>query len=166
MVTENNNYHWYAVYTSPRAEKAVFKRLSEAGFETYLPLQKTIRRWSDRKKIVDIPLISSYVFVKAFPEHFLTILQTPGVVRFVYYLGKPAVVKNYEIDALKEFLSKTKGYRVWLEENQQVKILEGPFRGNTGKIVRVGKNRLRLLIESLKIVIHAEVDKASVELIH
>ena len=70
---------WYAVYTNPRAEKQVHKRLIEAGIESFLPLQKTLRQWSDRKKVVEKPLISSYVFVKASFKQFATIFKIYGL---------------------------------------------------------------------------------------
>jgi transcriptional antiterminator RfaH len=61
---------WYALYTRPRAEKQVYQRLTEAGVETFLPLQKTYRMWSDRKKLVEKPLLSSYIFVNTKSKHF------------------------------------------------------------------------------------------------
>ena len=79
---------WYAVYTNSRAEKRVSERISEMGIETFLPLQKTLRQWSDRKKLVEKPLISSYVFVKAVPKEFFPIRTTDGVVKFIMIQGK------------------------------------------------------------------------------
>ncbi|MBA4322955.1 MAG: antitermination protein NusG, partial [Odoribacter sp.] len=74
---------WYALYTRPRAEKQVYQRLTDAGVETFLPLQKTFRQWSDRKKMVEKPLLSSYIFVKTKSKKFPVVYKTPGVVKFV-----------------------------------------------------------------------------------
>ena len=79
---------WYAIYTHSRAEKRVSDRLTEAGIETFLPLQKTLRQWSDRKKLVEKPLISSYVFVKVVPREFFTVRKTDGVVKFIMLAGQ------------------------------------------------------------------------------
>ena len=76
----NSEEKWYALYTRPRAEKLVFQRLVEAGIETFLPLQKTYRMWSDRKKLVEKPLLSSYIFVKTNSKNFPIVYKTNGVV--------------------------------------------------------------------------------------
>jgi transcription antitermination factor NusG len=92
---------WYAVYTRPRAEKQVYERLVDAGIETFLPLTKTIRQWSDRKKIVEKPLLSSYVFVKTKRTQFPCVYKTPGIVKFVTFEGKPASIPQKQIDNLR-----------------------------------------------------------------
>src|SRR5512139_3095594 len=74
---------WYAIYTNPSAEKQVNERLLEAGVETFLPLQKTFRKWSDRKKLIEKPLLSSYVFVRVVPIDFPKVYTTQGVVKFI-----------------------------------------------------------------------------------
>src|SRR5512139_3690121 len=79
---------WYAIYTNPRAEKQVRDRLMEAGVQVFLPLQKTYRIWSDRKKLVEVPLLSSYVFVKVTPLEFPKVYQSSGVVRFITFEGQ------------------------------------------------------------------------------
>lgn len=105
MNSPNNNNqfptNWYAIYTKPRAEKKVFERLALSGFNAYLPLVTSIRVWSDRKKKIVTPLISSYVFVNSnYDELFsaLTIQGTSGILR---YLGKPAIIRDHEIENLK-----------------------------------------------------------------
>ena len=92
---------WYAIYTHSRAEKRVSDRLTEAGIETFLPLQKTLRQWSDRKKLVEKPLISSYVFVKVVPKEFFTVRKTDGVVKFIMLQGKPVVIPEIQITNLR-----------------------------------------------------------------
>ena len=88
-------------YTRPRAEKQVYQRLVEAGIETFLPLQKTYRMWSDRKKLVEKPLLSSYIFVKTKSKHFPEVYKTHGVVKFVTFEGHPASIPQKQIDNLR-----------------------------------------------------------------
>ena len=98
---------WRVLYTKPRNEKKVFDRLVKQGFEVYCPCQKTLKHWSDRKKWVEEPLFKSYLFVKS-PSGELeksAILETHGVVRFLYWLGAPACVKHEEIENIQKFLA-------------------------------------------------------------
>lgn len=139
---------WYVLYTAARAEKKVEERLKDLGVEVYLPIHRTKRKWSDRVKVVDLPLFSSYVFV-CIPEHKLRdLLQVYGVSRIVFYLGRPAIVKDYEIDAIKEFL--------YIAENRQivsvgdtVQILSGALESKQGEVMRVESDRVILFLEEL-----------------
>ena len=88
---------WLAVYTRPRWEKKVNQLLAEKGVERYCPLNKIRRKWSDRVKVVEEPLFKSYVFVKVNDEDRTDVRMTPGVINFVYWQGKPAVIKEKEI---------------------------------------------------------------------
>ena len=98
---------WLAVYTRPRWEKKVNQLLSEKGVESYCPLNKVRRRWSDRMKIVEEPLFKSYVFVKVNDEDRSVVRMTAGVINFVYWEGKPAVIKEKEINAMIKEIEKT-----------------------------------------------------------
>ncbi len=90
-----NLQHWYAVYTKPRSEKKLAERLSDQGIEAYLPMRKTLKQWSDRKKMVSEPLISSYVFVNIFQKDYLEVLKKcPKRVRYMWFCGKPAVIPS------------------------------------------------------------------------
>ena len=95
------NQSWYAVYTRSRAEKQLMGLLAEKGIEAYVPLHKVMRQWSDRKKLVEVPLIRSYCFVKVAPRDYQKVLNTPGAVRYVWFSGKPAEIPERQIDALK-----------------------------------------------------------------
>jgi len=139
---------WYVLYTAARAEKRVAERLREIEVDVYLPIHRTKRRWSDRVKVVDLPLFSSYVFVNL-PEHKLRdLLQIYGVSRIVFYLGRPAIVKDYEIEAIKEFL--------FIAENRQivsvgdtVQILSGALESKKGEVMRVESDKVILYLEEL-----------------
>src|ERR1035437_79204 len=115
---------WYALYTRPRAEKLVFQRLVEEGIETFLPLQKTYRMWSDRKKLVEKPLLSSYIFVKTIKKNFPRVYKTTGVVKFV----------SFEKCA----------------QGDNVEVINGSLIGLTGELIKIGsKNRVVVRIDRL-----------------
>ncbi len=153
--------NWHVVYTKPRTEKKVYQKLIEVGFESFLPLQKVVRQWSDRKKKVEVPLFTSYVFINTNAKHYQDILSIFGIVRFIYFCGKPAIVRPVEIENIKEFLNRTKGSKVVFEKNDRVEITEGPLGGKRGKILQVGKNKIKISIEQLGITLVAEVHKAT-----
>ena len=92
---------WYAIYTKPRAEKIVNQRLLEEGVETFLPLQKTYRIWSDRKKLVEIPLLPSYLFVRTKVKNFHYVYRIQGIVKFVSFEGKPVSIPQNQIDNIR-----------------------------------------------------------------
>jgi len=162
QVISNNVKKWLVIYTRPRAEKQVNERLIEEGFETFLPLQKVIRQWSDRKKKVEIPLFSSYIFIYTREREREKILNVFGVVRFIFYLGKPAVVREIEIENIKEFLHRTKGSEIKFECNKTVEIIEGPLKGKSGNVEQIGKNTLKISIEQLGVSLIANVNKSTV----
>src|SRR6185369_2487802 len=97
--------NWYAVYTKPRWEKRVFTLLSEKGIHAYCPLNKVRKKWSDRYKIVEEPLFKSYVFVQIKEEEKVTVRSVKGVVNFIYWNNKPAVIRDKEIVLIKRFLN-------------------------------------------------------------
>jgi transcription antitermination factor NusG len=154
---------WYAVYTKPRAEAKVADRLLEKGLEVYYPTVHELRQWSDRKKMVERPLFSSYVFVKADLTNYQKVRQVYGVVNFVYHLGKPAKIREQEIEAIKSFLNIAIPETISFEPYQEVLIIEGPLAGKKGTIESVGKNTLRLSISELKLSLKAEISHSKVE---
>ena len=100
----NENKNWYVVYTRPRWEKKVAARLLEAGIEHYCPLNKVQKQWSDRKKVVHEPLFKGYVFVLVDELRKWDIKSVDGILNYVYWLGKPALVKQEEIDTIYRLL--------------------------------------------------------------
>lgn len=153
---------WNVIYTAPRAEKRVHARLKEMGVISYLPLYTTIRQWSDRKKKVQLPLFTSYLFVKVNEKERLSILEVMGVVRFVFYLGRPAVVRQREIDGIRRFLRQTEGLRIRVRQGDHVEIAGGAMDGLYGEVVRISKHKVLLQIHQMGMSLVAEVDKAMV----
>jgi len=95
--------NWYALYIKSRNEKKSAKQLADLGLTVYCPVKMQIRQWSDRKKKIEIPLIPSYIFVQLEERDRDLVFQVSGVVRYVFWLGKPAIVRNEEILILKEY---------------------------------------------------------------
>ncbi|MDD2426068.1 MAG: UpxY family transcription antiterminator [Bacteroidales bacterium] len=146
------NNKWYVLYTSARAEKRVEERLREMGVEVFLPIHRCRRRWSDRIKTVEMPLFKSYVFVKH-PEHKLReLLLVNGVARILYYLHRPAVVREEEIEAIKEFLSIAID-RELISRGDKVEIIAGALESKKGEVLMVGKDAVILVLEELGVKI-------------
>jgi transcriptional antiterminator RfaH len=145
---------WYAIYTRPRAEKQVFQRLCETGIETFLPLQKTYRMWSDRKKLVEKPLLSSYLFVKTKSKHFPEVYKTNGVVKFVTFEGHPASIPQKQIDNLRLLINSDEDIEVSgerFEKGDNVEVVSGSLVGLTGELIKIGnRNRFIIRIDSLE----------------
>lgn len=137
---------WYVLYTAPRAEKKVAKRLSGEGIEVFLPLYQSKRKWSDRIKMVELPLFASYIFVHCNDIRLRTLTAFHGVVRVLYYNGRPAVVKDEEIAAINEFIPLANGNRL-ISKGDMMKILAGPYVEKTGKVVKYSKKYSYLYIE-------------------
>lgn len=144
---------WYAVYTNPRAEKQVNTRLEEIDVESFLPMQKTIRQWSDRKKIVEKPLLSSYVFVKVVPKEFPKVYKTPGVVKFVSFEGQPVAIPQNQIDNLKLLVNSDADIEVTTEpmaKGDNVRVMSGSLTGLTGELISFGgKKKVVVRIDRL-----------------
>jgi transcription antitermination factor NusG len=161
------NSRWYAIYTRPRWEKKVHNLLVAKGIESYCPLNKVHRKWSDRMKVVDEPLFKSYVFVKVGEEGRTNVRMTDGVVNFVYWNGKPAVIKEKEIEAIKKFMDEHCDVRVIkteLKSNEKVLITSGAFMDQQGKILEIKNKVVKVLIESLGYVLVADIDKSKLAL--
>jgi transcriptional antiterminator RfaH len=155
---------WYALYTRPRAEKQVHQRLVEAGIETFLPLQKTYRQWSDRKKLVEKPLLSSYVFVMTKPKYFPSVYKTHGVVKFVTFEGHPVAIPQKQIDNLRLLINSDAEIEVSSEKfepGDNVEVVSGSLVGLTGELIKIGhSNRVVVRIDRLDQNLILKIPKA------
>lgn len=159
---------WYAVYTKPRWEKKVHALLVEKGIESYCPLNKVHRKWSDRIKIVEEPLFKSYVFVRVNEEEKTPVRMVNGVVNFVYWQGKPALIKDKEILTIRKFLDEYEDVEVRqidLAPDTAVVVNQGALMGKKGKVKRVLRKKVEVLIESIGFTLTAYVDKSKVVVI-
>lgn len=156
---------WYAIYVNSRHEKKVASLLESRFVEIFLPLQKKTKQWSDRKKIVQEPLFTSYLFVRIQETEKEKVRETSGVLNFVYWLGKPAVVRDEEIEIIRNFIDEFENIEVEsdrLEISSNIRIESGPFMNQTGKIVDVNKNKIRIFVESLGCYLIADITKNKV----
>ena len=151
--------NWYVLYTSPRAEKKVKARLDEIGVENYLPLHRSPSVWSDRVKMIDKPLFNSYVFIQCKEYELRSLLQVYGVVRIVYHMGKPAIIRQKEIDAIRFFLEEVAERS--LCEGEEVEILNGALKNISGKVRKIKKNYLLLFIEQLGVTVVANLSNVA-----
>jgi transcription antitermination factor NusG len=159
---------WLAVYTRSRAEKKVALELEYQGIEHYVPLQRKLRKWSDRKKWVEMPLISGYVFVHITLRDYETVLKTLGVVAFVRFEGKPAAISDEQIDSLKRMLRQ---HEITVEvshelfnEGDEIEVIAGPLIGMKGTLVKKkGKKRVAIQLSQLNISFLVEVPLNEIE---
>jgi transcriptional antiterminator RfaH len=156
----NHILQWYPVYTNPRAEKKAYEALAKKGIITYLPLRKTLKQWSDRKKWVEEPFIKSYLFVQIKPGEQTEVLMTKGVSRFIYFSGKIATMPNRQMDNFKLVLASAEDIEITEEELQpgeRVRIKAGPLKDLEGEVVAYRtKKQLALRFDSIgcAIIIH------------
>jgi transcriptional antiterminator RfaH len=155
---------WYAIYTNPRAEKKVYQRLLEECVETFLPLQKTYRIWSDRKKLVEKPLIPSYLFVKIKAKNFPLVYRIPGIVKFVSFEGKPVSIPKKQIDNLRLLVNSDADVELSSEnfaQGDNVEVISGSLIGLTGELIRIGnRNRVVIRIDRLDQNLLLKIPKA------
>jgi transcription antitermination factor NusG len=156
---------WYAVYTCSRHEKRVAQQLEERGIDHFLPVYRSVRRWKDRKKELELVLFPGYIFVRFPLMNRLQVLQLPGVVRFVCFNGQPAALPAGDIEALRNGLSEK--LRVenhpFLTVGRRVRVISGPLAGAEGILVRRRSNsRLVISIEAIMRSVAVEIDEADV----
>ena len=155
---------WYALYTKPRWEKKVHRLLTEKGMEAYCPLNKVRKKWSDRIKIVEEPLFKSYVFIHTDEIGKSGARMVDGVLNFVYWNGKPAIVRDKEINDIRRFLNEyndVQAFPLSLEPDSKVVIRSGVMMDKEGIVQRVLNNKVEVLIESLGYRLVAFIDKSN-----
>jgi transcription antitermination factor NusG len=146
---------WYAIYTRSRNEKKVNKLLTDDGIETYLPLVKVLKQWSDRKKWVEEPLFKSYIFVHISPDQYYPVLNVPGVVRYITFERKAVEVPPMQILAIQQFVNEADIPEDYddldhLQKGDTVEIFRGSLKGLIGTLVDWrGKQKVRIEIESI-----------------
>ena len=152
--------YWTAFYTKPRNDKKAADRLMSEGFDVYCPTRTVIKQWSDRKKKVTEPIFSSYIFAKVNEFSRVEILMDPSIVSNVHWLGKPVVIRDKEISEIQDFLNEYPSANILsnnFENDDKVLVNSGPLSKFEGTVSKIIGNKAVLNIESLGIVIHAEV---------
>lgn len=149
---------WFALYTKPHNEIKVAEKLLSMGIEAYCPTIVVEKQWSDRKKKIQQPLLNSYVFVKVNEKERGLVFVVPGVVRYLFWLGKPAVVKDSEILAIKEMLQEQfKAITITgVQPGSTITLQEGVFKGQSATFVEQKGNKTILVLDGLGITLILE----------
>jgi transcription antitermination factor NusG len=144
--------NWYAVYTRSRHEKKVAGGLKDKDIEVFLPLRSVISRWKDRKKEVQLPLFSGYVFVRILPDQKLPVLQTAGVVTLIGNGSAPVPIPEDQIESIQKLVDSGIHYDPYpyLKEGMRVLIRRGPLKGMEGVLIE--KRRKHLLVLSVDLI--------------
>jgi transcriptional antiterminator RfaH len=146
---------WFVLYTQPRNEKKVAERLEKLGITAYCPMTIQVRQWSDRKKKVEVPLLNSYVFVHLEEADRKLVFEVPGIVRYLFWLGEPAIVRDEEIKTLQNWLSldfaelEVKA----LKPGDTIMLKEGAFKNQEARIKTISKNKMQLVLTSLGMLV-------------
>ena len=162
----SNTKKWYVVYTKPRWEKKVAALLTDKAVENYCPLNRVSKKWSDRKKVVLEPLFKGYVFVALALTNKWEIKNTEGILNFVHWNGKPAVVKEKEINIIKKFLQEFDDIIVSNSNplpNDVVEIKQGLLMNFKGIVLEVTGNSAKVKIEGMGLTLTAVFDKKNLE---
>jgi transcription antitermination factor NusG len=144
------NKFWYVLYTKPNQEKKAKEQLDKLSIENYLATISKNKKWSDRVKRIDEVLLKSYIFISCVEKERLQSLELPSIARCLFDRGKPAVVPDWQIQNLKNFLSKAEDVFISDEklEGRKVLIKEGPFAGIIGTIQKcLNKNYLSVSLD-------------------
>ena len=139
---------WYALYTKSRAEKKVAELVEKNGVEVYLPLQKTMKQWSDRLKTVYEPLFRSYVFVRVCSQDYLQALSVQGAVCFVTIAGEKVAIPDYQIEAVKTYLGEREmdNEISYFEDGDEVEVAWGSLKGLRGQLI-ASKDQRKLIVQ-------------------
>ena len=162
----NESKHWYAVYTKPRWEKKICAQLEKKGLVYYCPMNKVRRKWSDRYKVIEEPLFKSYVFVQVSEEEKTRVRLTDGVVNFLYWNGKPGVIKDEEIEVIRKFLNEyeqVEARPLSLAAGEKVRVKTGLLMDKEGIVIKVLNNRAFVVLESLWYELTAQFEKNNLE---
>ncbi len=151
-LTESNP-KWFAVRTRYKREKLVLRALQSKGIEVYLPLNRVTRRWTRKTRVVDLPLINCYVFVRILKKDYVPVLDTENVVDFVRFSKNLISIPDNEIHLMKRIVGEAENIEVEetiLEEGDQVVVIYGNLTGLEGTLVERGsKKRLKVRLEML-----------------
>jgi transcription antitermination factor NusG len=166
----NSDYNWYALYTRSRYEKKLHQDLFNSGVESYLPLKVERRKWSDRIKVVEEPLLRGYLFVKVSNREYFGVLNNIGAVSYVTFGGRAATIPENQIEGLRKivdnFNDKLNVTREKITKGTQVRVKNGLLKDVLGEIVEIrGKTRIVLRFQSLGYCLHTEISMKEVEIL-
>jgi transcription antitermination factor NusG len=164
---EHTEERWYAVATNPRHEKWVALQMRGYDIDHFLPLYKSVRRWKDRRKQLELPLFPGYLFVHIALRNRLQVLQIPGVIQLVGASGKPSALPEHEIGAVRQSLLQAQGIEPhpYLREGVRVRVSSGAMQGVEGILIRrKDEFRVVLSVPLIRSSFALEVDEADISL--
>jgi len=160
--------NWYVLYTKPRNEKKVAERLTDAGYKVYCPLQKVVRKWSDRTKVVKEPLFKGYVFIQIEDHRREEVFSYPGTVRYLFWLRRPAVVREEEIVIIQKWLGHYDHGRLKVTDispGSYVRITSGKFMNEEGILVDMYNSKALVQLHALGIQLSLDLTQNELEAI-
>lgn len=162
---------WFAVYTQYKREKLVRDRLSDKGVECYLPVRKVIRQWSKKRRTMELPLISCYIFVKITTAEYVPVLETEYVLKFVKFKRDLIAIPEKEINLIRSILQENLDFDLVpterLQEGDPVEITGGNLAGARGTMIEVeGKNRVLITLEHLQHTFRLSIERKLLRKIH
>ena len=169
-LASDNPKSWYALYTKSRNEKKAFESLISAGIEAYLPLIKTLKQWSDRKKWVEEPLFRSYIFVYIDKLEYFKVLNIYGIVRYITFEGKAVPIPENQIQAIKQYVGEDfepidgiKDFHI----GDKVEVIKGSLIGLQGRLISIkNKQKVKIEIEAISQSVFLSVPKSFLEIIN
>lgn len=153
--------NWYVLYTKPKWEKKVAAQLQAKGINCFCPTITESRQWSDRKKKVEVPLFNSYVFIQLLEEQRNLVFDFPGALRYLFWLGKPAIVRDQEIETIKNWLQIAQKIEVTLTQHPigaSIKVPAGPFVAQNAVVQEVTKTHYVLVLENMGCVLKMKIN--------
>ncbi len=160
---------WLVIYTRPKWEKKVDITLKQQGINSFCPLRVVQNKWADRWKTVEIPLFTSYVFVNVNLKEEQKVRQTHGVINFVYFLGKPAVIRDVDMENLKEILANNPDAEILgtnqLNAGDRVKVKQGLLCNQEGKILKINGKTVLMVFDNLDSVLVSRISADNLLLI-
>ena len=156
---------WFVLYTKPRNEKLVAERLRGIEIEVYCPLVKKERKWTDRTKVVEEPLFRSYCFVNVADHDRDRVFAVPGIVRYLFWLKKPAVVRDVEIETIKLMLNEVDHNLIVVESfspGDRLTVGSGSFIDVTGSVIRQDGKIVSIQLDSLQVVVKVDISRTVV----
>ncbi|PHS02468.1 MAG: antitermination protein NusG [Leeuwenhoekiella sp.] len=150
--------NWYVLYVKSQTEKKTATALERMGLEVFCPTKTEVRQWSDRKKKVKVPLFKSYVFVRLSEEERQQVFAVHSVVRYLFWLGKPAVVRDEELETVKKWLADELVEEVQVRQfspGDRVEIKGGVFKGQSAVVEQTGSRKVRLILKHLGVIVEA-----------
>ncbi len=162
MYLKKPTYAWYAIYTKVNMEKKIYNILLDQKIDCYLPLIKTLRQWSDRKKWIESPLFKSYIFVKVSYVEYFDVLNIPGVFNYVSFGGKAQAIPEEQLENIKILIAQKEREVILTKENlskgDKAEVIIGALKGLTGEVTQIcGQSRIVIKIDSLNCSLYAKI---------